>query len=145
MDADYVARLRSVINKLSRRFNVAATDEKLTPAQASALALVATRGPLSLAQLTSIEGLNPTMVSRIVGRLVAFGLVRRIQNPDDLRAGVVEITPQGSATQERVKEAKGAVVTDYLNRLSPDDRAAIHDVLPALEALARELSINPDA
>ncbi len=137
MDADEVARLRSVINKLSRRFNVAATDEDLTPAQASALALVASRGPLSLAQLTSLEGLNPTMVSRIVGRLVDSGLVRRLQNPDDLRAGVVEITAVGEATHERIKDARGAVVSVYLNDLSPEDRSAILHALPALEALAK--------
>ncbi len=139
MDADDVARLRSVVNKLSRRFNVAATDADLTPAQASALALVAARGPLSLTQLTAMEGLNPTMVSRIVGRLADSGLVRRIQNPDDLRAGVVEATSEGQAVHERIKEARGAVVSDYLNRLSPEDRTAILHVLPALEALASEL------
>jgi DNA-binding MarR family transcriptional regulator len=139
MDADDVARLRSVINKLARRFNVTATDEELTPAQASALAIVASRGPLSLAQLTSIEGLNPTMVSRVVGVLVDSGLVHRIQNPDDLRAGVVEITPNGAATHERIKEARGAVLSEYLNRLSPEERSAIFLGLPALEALANEL------
>src|ERR1700704_146286 len=65
MDANDVARLRNVINKLSRQFNLSAPDEGLTPAQPSALGLVAGEGPLSLAELTEIEGLNPTMVSRV--------------------------------------------------------------------------------
>jgi DNA-binding MarR family transcriptional regulator len=79
------------------------------------------------------------MVSRVVGVLVDSGLVHRIQNPDDLRAGVVEITPEGAATHERIKEARGAVLSEYLNRLSPEDRSAIFLGLPALEALAAEL------
>ena len=143
MDTEDVARLRSVINKLSRQFNVSATDEGLTPAQASALALVASRGPLTLPELTSMEGLNPSMVSRVIGHLDEAGLVRRGQNPDDLRSGVVEITAMGLTMHERIKLARGAVVSDYLNQLSEGDRDAITGVLPALEALAMKFSREP--
>jgi hypothetical protein len=31
--------------------------------------MIVNRGPLGLAELTEIEGLNPTMLSRVVGRL----------------------------------------------------------------------------
>ncbi|MCU1549831.1 MAG: transcriptional regulator, MarR family [Glaciihabitans sp.] len=143
MDANDVARLRGVINKLSRQFNLSATDEGLTPAQASALGLIAAEGPLSLAELTEIEGLNPTMVSRVVGALDGAGLVRRAQDPRDLRAGMVEITQAGRDTHERIREARGEVVSEYLNRLSPTDRDAILAVLPALEALTREFRFHP--
>jgi DNA-binding MarR family transcriptional regulator len=143
MDANDVARLRSVINKLSRQFNLSATDEGLTPAQASALGLVAAEGPLSLAELTEIEGLNPTMVSRVVGKLDGAGLVRRIPQPQDQRAAMVEITPAGAETHARIRDARGEVVSEYLNRLSASDREAILAVLPALEALARELRFDP--
>jgi DNA-binding MarR family transcriptional regulator len=143
MDANDVARLRSVINKLSRQFNLSATDEGLTPAQASALGLVAAEGPLSLAELTEIEGLNPTMVSRVVGKLDGAGLVRRIPQPQDQRAAMVEITPEGAETHARIRDARGEVVSEYLNRLSASDREAILAVLPALEALARELRFDP--
>jgi DNA-binding MarR family transcriptional regulator len=143
MDANDVARLRNVINKLSRQFNLSATDEGLTPAQASALGLVAGEGPLSLAELTEIEGLNPTMVSRVVGKLDGAGLVRRIAHPQDQRAAIVEITQAGTETHERIRAARGDVVSEYLNRLSASDRAAILAVLPALEALAKELRFDP--
>jgi DNA-binding MarR family transcriptional regulator len=143
MDANDVARLRSVINKLSRQFNLSATDEGLTPAQASALGLVAFEGPLSLAELTEIEGLNPTMVSRVVGKLDGAGLVKRVPHPQDLRAAMVEITPAGAEMHARIRAARGEVVSEYLDRLSASDRAAILAVLPALEALARELRFDP--
>jgi DNA-binding MarR family transcriptional regulator len=143
MDANDVARLRSVVNKLSRQFNLSATDEGLTPAQASALGLVAGEGPLGLAELTEIEGLNPTMVSRVVGHLDSVGLVRRVPHPNDLRSAMVEITPIGVETHARIRAARSEVVTEYLNRLSAADRAAILAVLPALEALAQELRYDP--
>jgi DNA-binding MarR family transcriptional regulator len=143
MDLDVAARLRGVINRLSRQFNASATGEGLTPSQASALGLVSWKGPISLADLAEMEGLNPTMVSRVVGKLDEIGLVRRIQNPQDLRAGLVEITPEGRLTTERIKAVRGTVVAGALGRLPDADRSAIIAVLPALEALAGELKTTP--
>ncbi len=139
MDTDTVARLRAAIGRLSRQLNASATHEGLTPSQASALGLIGGRGPLSLAELAKLESLNPTMVSRIVGRLDELDLIRRRQNPDDLRAAWVEITPEGRRMTERIRDSRGQVVSDCLGRLDPADRAAIDAALPALEHLVDEL------
>jgi len=139
MDPDAVARLRAVITRLSRQLNASATHEGLTPSQASVLGLIGGRGPLSLAELAKLESLNPTMVSRIVGRLEELGLIRRRQNPDDLRAAWVEITPEGRLMVDRIRESRGQVVSTRLEQLGPEDRDAIIAALPALERLAEEL------
>jgi DNA-binding MarR family transcriptional regulator len=68
---------------------------RASPAHASGLAIVGNRGPLGLADLTEIESLNPTMLSRVVGRLDSSSLVRRRRDPDDYRAARVEVTPDG--------------------------------------------------
>ncbi|WP_152361412.1 MarR family winged helix-turn-helix transcriptional regulator [Microlunatus speluncae] len=139
MDTDTVARLRAAIGRLSRQLNASATHEGLTPSQASALGLIGGRGPLSLAELAKLESLNPTMVSRIVGRLDELGLIRRRQNPADLRAAWVEITPDGRQMTERIRDARGQVVSACLDRLDTADRDAITAALPALEHLVEEL------
>lgn len=139
MDPDAVARLRGVIAKLSRQLNASATHEGLTPSQASALGLITWRGPLNLAELADLEGLNPTMVSRIVGRLDELQLIRRKQNPLDLRAALVEITAAGRAVNERIRAERGNVVSACLEQLPEEERTAIVDALPALESLAELL------
>jgi len=139
MDKEVGARIRGVIGKLSRRLNASSTGQGVTPSQASALGLITWRGQLGLTELAEIEGLNPTMVSRIVGRLDELGLVERVQNPQDLRAATVEITDAGRATNERIREERGSVVAERLDRLPGEQRAAIIAALPALEALAEEL------
>lgn len=139
MDTDDVARLRAVIGRLSRQLNASATHEGLTPSQASALGLIGGRGPLSLAELARLESLNPTMVSRIVGRLDELGLIRRRQNPDDLRAAWVEITPEGRGMTDRIRDSRGQVVKACLDQLDSPDRDAIAAALPALEHLVDEL------
>lgn len=139
MDTDTVTRLRAVIGRLTRQLNASATHEGLTPSQASALGLIGGRGPLSLAELARLESLNPTMVSRIVGRLDDLGLIRRRQNPDDLRAAWVEVTSDGQAMTERIREGRARVVSACLDRLDQSDRDTIIAALPALERLAEEL------
>ncbi len=139
MDIDAVVRLRIAIIRLARQFNASATGEGLSPSQASVLGVISGRGPLSLARLTEIEGLHPTMVSRVVGFLDEAGLIRRAPSAQDLRVVMVEATQEGRAANERIKAERAKVVSDCLDRLSENDREAIVTLLPALEALAGEL------
>lgn len=136
MDVELVARLRGVIGRLARQLNATSTGEGLTPTQYSVLGLIRARGPLGLAELTELEGLNPTMLSRIVRKLDDGGLIRRRPDPSDLRAVRVEITPEGVTVQERVRRLRSAVLTDWLNQLPPDTADTLLAAVPAMEALA---------
>jgi DNA-binding MarR family transcriptional regulator len=139
VDADNVIRLRRVVLGLARRLNAASSGEGLTPAQASVLAIVANRGPLGLAELIEIEGLNPTMLSRVVGSLDSSGLVRRRRNPDDYRAAQVEITPDGEEVWQRISAERTEVISECAACLPAEQEAALTAALPALESLSESL------
>jgi hypothetical protein len=87
MDSDAVIRLRRVVLKLARQLNAASREEGLTPTQASVLGIATVRGPLSLAELTELEGINPTMLSRVIGKLDEYGLINRLRDPEDYAEG----------------------------------------------------------
>lgn len=139
MDADRVIRLRGVISRLARQLNASSTGEGVTPSQASVLGLVVFRGPLSLAELADLEGLNPTMLSRVVGRLLELELIRRIPDPTDLRSASVVSTPAGQDVDRRIKSQRAAVVSECVDQLTNQQEQALNDALPALEALAETL------
>jgi DNA-binding MarR family transcriptional regulator len=139
MDADGVTRLRGVISRLARQLNASSTAEGLTPSQASVLGLVVFRGPLSLSELAGLEGLNPTMLSRVVGRLQELELIRRIPDPADLRSASVTATPAGQQVDRRVKAQRAAVVSECVDQLPARQQQALKAALPALEALAEAL------
>ena len=139
MDAELVARLRGVIPRLARELNDTSTGEGLTPTQYSVLALVRGRGPLGLTELTELEGLNPTMLSRVVKALDERGLVSRRPDPDDLRAARVAATPEGEAVANRVRAQRTQVLSDTLSGLPADTAAALLAAVPDLEALAAAL------
>ena len=139
MDQDTVIRLRRVVLRLARQLQAASTGEGLTPTQASVLGVTAMRGPLSLAELTDIEGLNPTMLSRVVGKLDSMGVIRRLRDPEDFRAARVEVTPEGRQANQRIAAERAAILSERVAGLPPEQAAALVAALPALENLAEDL------
>jgi DNA-binding MarR family transcriptional regulator len=136
MDADLVARLRGVIPRLARELNDTSTGEGLTPTQYSVLALVRVRGPLGLAELTELEGLNPTMVSRIIKVLDERELIRRMPDPNDMRAARLVATPTGEQVHDRVRAQRTQVLSECLGRLPAATADTLLAAVPAMEALA---------
>lgn len=139
VNTEDVARLRGVIIRLARQLNATATGVGLTPTQASVLSQIAFHGQLGLAELVELEGLNPTMVSRVVRKLDEDGLIRRLPNPTDLRAARVEITPDGASVNERVRALRTEAVAECVERLPQHTAKQLLQALPAMEALAKEL------
>jgi DNA-binding MarR family transcriptional regulator len=139
MDSETVIRLRRIVLRLARQLNAASREEGLTPAQASVLGITSTKGPLSLTELAEIEGINPTMLSRVVGKLDSFGLIRRLRDPDDFRAARVEVTPEGKRRYERISAQRSAIISECVAALPADQEAALAAALPAFENLAEKL------
>jgi DNA-binding MarR family transcriptional regulator len=139
VDAENVTRMRRVIGRLARLLNSAPVSENLTPTAASVLGLVAHRAPIGMTELAEIEGLNPTMLSRVVAKLAEDGLVRRLPNPADQRAVQLAATDQGHEVHQRIIDSRTTTVAKILDGLSPDVTEALLDALPALEALAEGL------
>jgi DNA-binding MarR family transcriptional regulator len=142
VEADVTARLRAVVGKMSRRLNATARGAGLTTSQLSALGVIARSGSLRLSELAEIEHMNPTMLSRVVGALVDAGLVRRRVDPEDRRAGLVEVTATGRRTHDRLRAERGRILASGLAALEPAQRSAIESALPAFEALVA--AMRPD-
>jgi DNA-binding MarR family transcriptional regulator len=143
MDVELVARLRGVISRLARQLNATSTGEGLTPTQYSVLGLIRSRGPLGLAELTDLEGINPTMLSRIVRRLDDDGLIRKLPDPSDLRAVRVEVTPAGTDVHNRIRARRTSVLSDWLEQLPEETLDTLLAAVPAMEALAEAVQSTP--
>ncbi|HEY2078511.1 MAG TPA: MarR family transcriptional regulator [Streptosporangiaceae bacterium] len=145
MDEDSAIRLRRVIGQLARQLNASSTGAGLTPSQASVLGLIVARGPLSLVDLGKLEGLNPTMLSRVISRLAAMGLINRIPDPEDLRSASVVSVAAGRRVDQQIKARRAAAVSQCMQLLGADDAAALANALPALERLADAMRYQASA
>ena len=102
----------------------------LTFARYEALVLLvfSSRGSLPLGKMGERLQVHPTSVTSIVRRLEAAGLVVRRAHPEDGRAVLAEITPEGRALVERATQ--DLVETDFaLGALSDSELQALSALL----------------
>jgi DNA-binding MarR family transcriptional regulator len=144
-DADAAARLRRVIGKLARSMNESASSEELTPTQASVLGVVVARGPIRISAVADLEGVNPTMLSRVMGVLDQKGLIVRTSASSDQRGVVAEATVTGRETSTRIMERRTAILLAVVERLPAPTAAALLAALPALEELTAGFAERRDA
>jgi DNA-binding MarR family transcriptional regulator len=140
-ELDTPTRLRMVIGRLSRRLRTTAAsrDAGLSPTAISLLLTVARTGPVRLSELAEAEGINPTMLSRVVAGMVQDGLLERSSDEGDRRAAWVEVTGAGRKLAQRMRRERTSAVNEALEALSETERRHIERALPALEALAEAL------
>jgi DNA-binding MarR family transcriptional regulator len=141
LDLDTAARLRAVIGKLSRRLRQtnAGAAAGLTPTRISVLLAVARQGPMRISDLASSEGINPTMLSRVIADLAEAGLLERVSDQGDRRAAWVEATPAGTRVSERMRRERTDALNVGLKGLPDADRQQIEQAISALEELAEQL------
>jgi DNA-binding MarR family transcriptional regulator len=140
VSSETVDRLRAAIGRITRNFDRQIAGGGLTHTQFSVLSSVDRRGPLGLSELADIEGINPTMLSRIVGKLEDAGLIARTTDPDDRRAIRVETTAAGAKLRRRLLTERSRLLTQRLDGLPDDEVARLIAALPALEALGEQLA-----
>ncbi len=139
IDGEDVARLRIALARIARALDRQSRGHTLTGTQTSVLATAARLGPVRITELAEIEGINPTMMSRIVGKLEDAGWLHRRADPDDRRAALVEPTTAGRELQRHVREERTRLLAEHLATLPAGHSDGLLDALPHLEALATAL------
>ncbi len=140
-DLDAVGRLQFALARSSRLLRETATGG-LTPTQLAVLGVLLREGPRQLTELAAVERINPTLLSRVVGRLEDDGLVRRSAQEQDRRSYQVSITDAGRALAEGLRHERCLALAERLARLEPPHAEALFAALPALEALADQLATD---
>ena len=141
LEIETASSLRAVVGRLSRRLRATAAVAAagLTPTRISVLFTVARLGPIRLSDLAVEEGVNPTMLSRVVADLCQAGLVKRVADPVDGRAALVKITGEGRRLCERMRRERTDALNVEIDTLSADERRLLDQALPVLEKLAVQL------
>ncbi|MDT0465973.1 MarR family winged helix-turn-helix transcriptional regulator [Streptomyces gibsoniae] len=116
----------------SRRLAASLRSLGLTPAQAEVLDVLRSRGELTLAELGRLLVCEAGSPSRLVDSLVRAGLVARLPSPQDKRAVLLSLTPEGEDTADGLGAATTELAGFMAERLEPAE-------LDTLAALLRRL------
>lgn len=97
--------------------------------------LVETGEPIPLGQLAARIACAKSHMTHVADQLEADGWVARVQDPNDRRSVLAELTAQGRRRYGEGLEAVRRVEREFLGRLSREERGAF---LAALERLVEE-------
>jgi DNA-binding MarR family transcriptional regulator len=91
-------------------------------------------GPMRLAALATLLGLDPSTVSRQVQGLTEAGMTSRQADPDDRRAARLELTEAGRARLLTTRDHRSRLLHGLLEAWPADDREAFADLLERFNA-----------
>lgn len=89
-------------------------------------------GPCRQGELAGLTMLDPSTTSRYVAQLVRAGLIRRRPHPDDGRAVLLVLTPDGERVAGEVLARRDAVIGDAVADWPPEDVALLTTLIRRL-------------
>ena len=136
VDLSRVVKLLRAVNVSVPRFH-----ESLEPT-AHPLLFAVHDGPARITELAARVHTDISVVSRQVRHLETLGLVTKIADPDDGRASLVALSPEGIDLVGRVFDGRGRWMAGVLSDWTPEQAAALQD---SLDHLAESLRTELDA
>ncbi|WP_025735887.1 MarR family transcriptional regulator [Mycobacterium genavense] len=121
--------------------SIGQVDENITIAQFRTLVILSNRGPVNLATLASLLGVQPSATGRMVDRLVAAGLIDRLPHPTSRRELIAALTKRGREVVRRVTAYRRAEIAAIVEKMPVAERHGLVRALTAFTAAGGE----PDA
>lgn len=141
-DAETRQQVEVLLRRISRELREPSTQAwlelDLSMAQLKLLFFTFYRGPATVGQIAGALGVTLPSASATIDRLVRSGLLERRSDPSDRRVVINQVTAEGSALVERLREERRARLRQGLDRLSSEE---LHLVAEAMTTLARALDV----
>lgn len=110
-----------------RRFGIGLSEWRI-------LAIVGAEAPINAGAIADRGLLEKSHISRLVARLTRRGLITSAPDEADARRAWLTITPKGRALFDRVAEVSRERDEQFLEPLTPNDRATLIGLLDKLTA-----------
>jgi len=93
---------------------------------------------MRMTELAAHERVRTPTTTVAIRRLEKLGLVKRSRDPSDLRAVLVNVTPQGLVQHREALAARRAALAGMLSKLSPEELSTVTKALAPLARLAAQ-------
>jgi DNA-binding MarR family transcriptional regulator len=131
---DQVAALQEAALRLIRRIRKHSEIE-LTLSKMSALSTLQRIGAMRVGDLARREQISKSSATRLIAKLEEMGYLARDIDPSDGRSFQVTITARGHELLAESRRRANEYLAGEIERLSEEDRTALLEALPALQAL----------
>jgi len=124
--------------------SIGQVDETITISQFRTLVILSNRGPVNLATLAGLLGVQPSATGRMVDRLVAAGLIDRLPHPTSRRELLAALTKRGRDVVRRVTAHRRAEIAAIVEQMPPAERYGLVRALTAFTVAAGEPDVHLD-
>jgi DNA-binding MarR family transcriptional regulator len=131
-------RLRPALLRLARELRRESHALGVTGGQVSLLFQIQRHKGIGVRGLAALERMSPAAMSGYVDRLERAGLVERTPDPKDRRRHGLSLTDEGDRVLRSVKSRRTAWLAARLERLDPDELAAVDAAVEPLLNLLEE-------
>jgi DNA-binding MarR family transcriptional regulator len=125
--------------------SIGEVDETITIPQFRTLVILSNRGPVNLATLAGLLGVQPSATGRMVDRLVAAGLIDRLPHPTSRRELLAALTKRGRDVVRQVTTHRRTEISNIVERMPPPERQGLVRALTAFTAAGGEPDVHLDA
>ena len=125
--------------------SIGQVDETITISQFRTLVILSNRGPVNLATLAGLLGVQPSATGRMVDRLVAAGLIDRLPHPTSRRELLAALTKRGREVVRQVTAHRRAEIAAIVEKMPPQERHGLVRALTAFTAAGGEPDVHVDA
>jgi DNA-binding MarR family transcriptional regulator len=121
--------------------SIGKVDESITFPQLRTLVILSNRGPINLATLAGLLGVQPSATGRMVDRLVAAGLIDRLPHPTSRRELLAALTKRGREVVQQITAYRRTEIAQIVEKMPAAERQGLVRALTAFTAAGGE----PDA
>jgi PAS domain S-box-containing protein len=133
IDEKLAPQVHEAFSRLSRHLHAVDLPYGLTNERLSTLATVSAREPISVSALAKAEIVSLPTMSNMVTKLVAEGLVQRVEDENDARGVLVSTTAKGRVIYQRAAQESLSNLKSTLSNLKLEQLATIRKLLSTLE------------
>jgi len=124
--------------------SIAQVDETITIPQFRTLVILSNRGPINLATLATLLGVQPSATGRMVDRLVSAGMIDRLPHPTSRRELLAALTKRGREVVAKVTAGRRAEIARIVAQMPAAERHGLVRALQAFTAAGGELDAVVD-
>lgn len=123
---------------LKNYFNTKLQVEKLSSLEWSVMGLIhKTDNGLRFIEIAQRMGVEPPFVTELISRLEKQKLVRTMDNPQDKRAKIVQLTEKGEKKLSSVEQNLEAKITNLFSDISANEWQAYRNVMEKIAGMEK--------
>lgn len=143
MQPDMFTLIRQVHHRFAKYFSRRCASANITLPQYMLLMNLIEEGEQKMNTIARFLQVSTPAITNLVDKLEASGYVRRLPHPDDRRAHIITLTPEGEEFVDGFRKESLMFLADSISALPEPEREVVHRFYTGLiatldEALAKQ-------